>query len=129
MYVENLDKALAALAEQLGVQSTEFVAWLAGSGLESYVRLHVARNTVSSVFWFVVIVALWRIGIYCHKQSKNDELKWNTRDNYEAALCVVTLLGVFAAFAFSLSISNLIEWLVAPEGRIVEMLIGVLPQG
>lgn len=129
MDVENLDKALAALAEQLGIKSTEFVAWLTGSGLESYVRLHVARNTVSSVFWFVVIVALWRIGIYCHKQCKNDELTWNTRDSYAAALCVVALLGVFAAFAFSLSISNLIEWLVAPEGRIVEMLIGALPQG
>lgn len=113
--MENLDKALAELAEKFGVRSDEFVTWLTNGGLQAYATKEMIYNGIMSVFFFILILISIFGFVYAHRHS--DEV-----DPEFIVVPSIVLLVVSIAFFLAFFIS-FVCWIVSPEGMIVDLVL------
>lgn len=123
--MENLDKALAQLAEQLGIHTSELVAWMTGGGLRSYADMMILHNAMAGIGYLLLtilfIVVAWRSyqfnkGKDWHEQNEGVEvLLWMS-----AAGSVISLIISFYMFKQALL------WYVTPQGMIIDAFMTLL---
>lgn len=113
--------AVEELATQLGVRSNELLTWLTGPGIESYITLQITRNALFSALWIFLCIASMRLATSFVKKLNGDTYADEALCTAGAAAlaCLAVTFLVCGAF----NVISLIEWLVAPEGLIVETLI------
>lgn len=114
--------AVEELATQLGVRSNELLTWLTGPGIESYITLQITRNAL------VAVLALFGCIIFMHLANRSvkrlhDETCYEYEPIYICGAAACACLAVARLAVSASSILSLIEWLVAPEGLIIETLI------
>lgn len=116
--MENLDKALAELAEKFGVHSDEFVTWLTNGGLQAYAIKEMIYNGIVSVFFFIgILISIFGF-VYAHRHS----------DEMDPDFIVVgsTILFVISIVFFLVYFPSFICWIVSPEGMIVDLVLNRL---
>ena len=122
--MENLDKALASLAEQLGVHSEEFIFWLTNGGLESYARMQLIDYGVMALSSLVVAVLCIKLCLWCFKMREHgddDDL-----DYLGSIVLFAATFGVVACAFFVCMFSDFLCWWLTPEGALVELILNRL---
>lgn len=117
--MENLDKALSSLAEQLGIHSEEFLFWLTNGGLASYAKMQVIQNGVIA-FITIAITVICIIAIYCAMK------KLENSDSYYDPTMIIIFCGVIGTVSGGSSIFYVVDfltWWLTPEGAIIQMLL------
>lgn len=122
---EELSNALALLANQLGITTAQLWDWLQGSGVQAYASAKVATMAVGVVAFLAFELAIAVASVTAHRLHVRAE-KENRYYDGEWLVILITLL-VIAAVVFvplAIDVSNLIGWLVSPEGMVLSMIVG-----
>lgn len=116
--MENLDKALAELAEKFGVHSDEFITWLINGGLQAYATKEMIYNGTISVFFFIgILVSIFGF-VYAHRHA--DEVDPELIVIPSVILLVVSIVFFLAFFP------SFMCWIFSPEGMIVDLVLNRL---
>lgn len=119
--MENLDKALASLAEQLGVHSEEFIFWLTNGGLESYARMQLIDYGVMALSSLVVAVLCIKVCLWCFKMREHYD-----SDDFGFIVISAATVGAVACMFFVCMFSDFLCWWLTPEGALVELILNRL---
>lgn len=113
--------AVEELATQLGIRTNELLTWLTGPGIESYITLQITRNAMFSALWILACIVSLCFAIRFIKKLRDDT--YADEALYTAGAAALVCLAITFLVIGAFNVISLIEWLIAPEGLIVETLI------
>lgn len=121
----NLDKALAELAERLGVGVDELWSFLTDGGLQSYTSMCATRAgiaaAVSLLFAAVCIVA----ARWAYMRNRGRAFLERS-DGADVVLGISVGLAALAFVAFAINATECATWALFPDGMLIEMFVGAL---
>ena len=124
---EKLGEALAQLAGQLGVTTTQLWDWMQGYGIRAYASAMVAQLSANLILSLALAVA---IVVSIHAFFKRLLPAIGRTCDEEACMLITFVIGViwviaafFVIMQILMCLPELVGWVVSPEGMVIEMLV------
>lgn len=121
---DNLQDAIAGLAEQFGVTTGQLWDWAQGNGIEAYARVEIAQSACIAALSLIFTVAVWAVVYKLAKLAKDSPRKYE--DVAEVAVLAAIFITIGAMLFFTFSMVNLSGWLASPEGMVIQQLVGAI---
>lgn len=123
--MENLDKALAELAEQLGISANELVSWMTGGGLRSYADMMILHNATAGLGYLLLAILCAVIAWRSHQFNKGKE--WHEQSEGVAVLLWISAMGSALSLIGSYCLfKTALLWYVTPQGMIIDAFMTLL---
>lgn len=124
---EKLSEAIAQLAGQLGVTTTQLWDWMQGYGIRAYASVMVAQLSANLMLSLALAVA---IVVSIHAFFKRLLPAIGRACDEEACMLITFVIGViwviaafFVIMQVLMCLPELVGWVVSPEGMVIEMLV------
>jgi hypothetical protein len=124
---EKLSEALAQLAGQLGVTTTQLWDWMQGYGIRAYASVMVAQLSANLMLSLALAAA---IVVSIHAYFKRLLPVIGRTCDEDACMLITFALGVvwviaafFVIMQVLMCLPELVGWVVSPEGMVIEMLV------
>ena len=125
--MENLDRALAGLASQLGVSVSQLWDWMQGYGIQAYARARIAQlapiAVVGAIFLFIMVSL--PIYLLLKGYKKQDKIVY-VNENAAAFTAIMEVILFFASILTVPCLCELLGWIASPEGMVIETLMEAL---
>lgn len=120
---DNLQNALAGLADQLGVTTAQLWDWMQGYGIEAYARATIATTIPGLVASAVAVIVLAILPLVVYRQLR-DRLdgEWFEFDLLFFALLYLIPMLLIGSFLVD-DMSTVLGWMVSPEGMVLRLLM------
>lgn len=117
---DNLQNALAGLADQLGVTTAQLWDWMQGYGIGAYAKATIAAAIPALIFTVVVAVTITVLSIMFYRKYKED---FDSEPEFMFLCAAVPLILLLFDGMFIVSIAGtILGWLASPEGMVLRML-------